>query len=76
MLQTTLVEVKNYINYDEIYCNDDVYFDNFIFLLIEKGMNEVKIDYDSNCNYNNNSEEKILDNLNDNGYNRYDRYNE
>ncbi|GBB87487.1 hypothetical protein RclHR1_13980005 [Rhizophagus clarus] len=73
-LQITSFETENHIDYD------DVYFDNpMVHSSEQKEMNEVKIDDDSDCSHNNNSEEEMpdeSDESDDDGYNGYGRYNE
>ncbi|CAB4401757.1 unnamed protein product [Rhizophagus irregularis] len=43
---------------------------------MEKGINEVQTDDDSNCSHDNDSEEEVPDESDDDGYNRYDGYDE
>ena len=43
---------------------------------MEKGTNEVKIDDDSDCSHDNDSEEEMPDDSDDDGYNGYGGYNE
>ncbi|RIA92759.1 hypothetical protein C1645_736111 [Glomus cerebriforme] len=69
-LQITPSEAKNNVDYD------DVYFDDLMLSLMKKGTNEVKIDDDRDCSYDNDSEEEMPDDSDDNGYNDYGGYNE
>ncbi|RIA86071.1 hypothetical protein C1645_829835 [Glomus cerebriforme] len=53
-------EAENHVDYDEVYYDDVIYFDDPI-PQSEKGTNEVKIDDGNDCNHNNDSEEEMPD---------------
>src|SRR6266542_3325376 len=55
---------------------DDLYYNNSIFLLMEKGINKVQTDIDNDYSHNNDSKKEMSDDSNDNKYNEYSRYNE
>jgi hypothetical protein len=67
-LQIAPAEAENHVDYD------DVYFDDPIPSPLEKGTNEVKIDDDSDCSHDNDSEGEMPDDSDDDGYNRYGGY--
>ncbi|RIA88677.1 hypothetical protein C1645_825964 [Glomus cerebriforme] len=74
--QIISTKVENHVDYDEIYYNDEAYFNDSIPLSIEKKTNEVQIDDDSNCSHDNDSEEEMPNNsYNNDRYNEYSEYN-
>jgi hypothetical protein len=77
--QIAPAEAENLVDYDEVYYDDyddDTYFDDPMPSSMEKGINEVQTDDDSNCSHDNDSEEEMPDESDDDGYNRYDGYDE
>ncbi|PKB96415.1 hypothetical protein RhiirA5_367758 [Rhizophagus irregularis] len=74
--QIAPAEAENLVDYDEVYYDDDTYFDDPMPSSMEKGINEVQTDDDSNCSHDNDSEEEVPDESDDDGYNRYDGYDE
>ncbi len=70
MYEKSSAETENHVDYDEVYYDDEAYFDDPI-PQSEKGTNEVKIDDDSDCSHDKDSEEKMPDDSDDDGYNGY-----